>query len=229
MPKKLLAVIAHPDDESFGIGGTLAKYAKEGVDIHVLCATRGENGQGGSELGKIREKELLTASKILGVKEVEFMGYVDGLLSNSLYHDMATKIENKIQAFQPQAVLTFDQLGITGHIDHIAVSLVTTFVCKKYQETLPLFYFCELKEVLQELKDYFIYVPDGYTVDETDVCIDITNVWETKVQAMWAHASQKNDVKMILDFKKAAPKHEYFRQAFKATHGGKLAPNFFSS
>ena len=78
--KRLLAIVAHPDDESFGPGGTLAKYAGEGVEVHLLCATRGESGRHkpgersqGSKLGDIREKELRGAAEVLGIKQVEFM------------------------------------------------------------------------------------------------------------------------------------------------------------
>lgn len=227
MPKKLLAVLAHPDDESFGIGGTLAKYAREGVVIHVLCATRGENGQGGGTLGKIREQELLRASEVLGVKQVDFMDFIDGMLCNHLYHDMATKIEAKINTFKPHVVITFDRLGITGHIDHITVSLVTTFVCQKRQAELSLYYHCELKEAMEELKDYFIYVPEGYTKGTVDVGIDISGVWKTKVKAMYAHQSQIEDVEWILKFKDRMPKYEYFREAFKTGKRGEMNRGFF--
>lgn len=229
MQKKILAVIAHPDDESFGLGGTLVKYASEGVEIHVLCATRGENGRGGSDLGKTREKELLTASKILGVARVDFMDYIDGTLSNGMYQAMAAKIEAKIKTFQPQVVLTFDRLGVSGHIDHIMVAMVTTFVCKKYQDQLKLYYYCELKETTDKVPDYFIYFPEGYEIEDVDVCIDTKAVWEIKVKAMWAHQSQKADVEMILEFTKDLPRQEYFIEAFKKTKGHELRTDFFGA
>ncbi len=215
MAKKLLAIIAHPDDESFGLGGTLAKYARGGVEIHVLCATRGENGRGGSELGKVREQELRAASEIIGVKSVEFMGFIDGLLSNSLYHEMAEKIREKIQKFQPNVVLTFDLSGVSGHIDHIMVSMVTTFVCKSLQDKITLFYFCETKKTTDLEFDYFIYFPPGHDRSEIDVVIDISQVWETKVKAIRAHESQEADGKWIIGFKTKQPREEYYIQAFK--------------
>ncbi len=83
---KLLAVLAHPDDESFGIGSTLAKYASEGVETYLVCATRGERGRYGEAekspgmdiVGKAREEELHNAANILGIKEVSFLDYIDG-------------------------------------------------------------------------------------------------------------------------------------------------------
>ncbi|MDO9302479.1 MAG: PIG-L family deacetylase, partial [Anaerolineales bacterium] len=85
-PLKLLAVFAHPDDESMGMGGTLAKHSAEGVDTHLVCASRGERGWAGpkeqnpglSRLGQIRTVELENAVKELGMKGLYFLDYIDG-------------------------------------------------------------------------------------------------------------------------------------------------------
>src|SRR5258708_12141592 len=82
---KLLCVLAHPDDESLALGGTLARYAAEGVETYLVTATRGEHGWMGSEanypgpkaLGQTRESELLAAAKPLNLREVPFMDYQD--------------------------------------------------------------------------------------------------------------------------------------------------------
>lgn len=221
MLKKLLAVIAHPDDETFGFGGTLAKYAEKGVDIHVLCATRGEEGETTVErnkLGKIREAELLAASDILGVNHVEFLDYHDGTLCNKIYHEVAAKVEAKIKSFEPDIVITFDEHGVSGHLDHIFMSLVTTFVCRKYKDILKLFYYCELNDFTPSQENYFIYFPPGHDLSEVDVIIDTDPFWEQKTEAMYAHASQMHDVTRILSLKKDKQFHrECFLQAFKTT------------
>src|SRR2546426_2529804 len=88
---KLLCVLAHPDDESLGTGGILAKYAAEGVETYLVTATRGERGWFGDErdnpgleaLGKIREAELLAAASVLGIHRVEFLDYLDGDLDQA--------------------------------------------------------------------------------------------------------------------------------------------------
>ncbi len=218
--KKLLAVIAHPDDESFGFGGTLAKYAREGVEVHVLCATRGEEGQtmlARNKLGKAREQELLTASKILGVAKVEFMDYRDGTLCNGLYHEIAAKIEAKIKSFKPQVVVTFDQNGISGHIDHITIALTTTYVCQKYTEQLKLYYFGRPEEYTRNMQDYFIYFPPGFKKSEIDVVIDISKDYDTRVAAMHAHKTQMHDVARILKAEKDRPREDHFVEVFKKT------------
>ena len=82
---KLLAVLAHPDDESLGFGGTLAKYAAEEVEIHLVTATRGERGRFGplgkgaepAEVGRVREAELRAAAAVLGIHDVSILGYPD--------------------------------------------------------------------------------------------------------------------------------------------------------
>jgi LmbE family N-acetylglucosaminyl deacetylase len=86
-PLKLTCVVAHPDDESLGMGATLAKYAAEGVEITIISATRGERGwvkeagyPGPEALGKVREAELRAAAEVLGAREVEFLDVMDGEL-----------------------------------------------------------------------------------------------------------------------------------------------------
>ena len=88
---RLLAILAHPDDESLGVGSTLAKYAAEGVQTYLICATRGERGWMGDEkddpgpveLGKIRELELQDAARVLGISQLFFLDYLDGDLDRA--------------------------------------------------------------------------------------------------------------------------------------------------
>jgi LmbE family N-acetylglucosaminyl deacetylase len=130
---KLLAVFAHPDDESMGMGGTLAKYAAVGVDTYLLCATRGERGWFGPEeqdpglekLGALRTKELENAVAELGMKGLHFLGYVDGDVDQADHADAARKIVTYIRTIKPQVVVTFPPDGNYGHPDHIAIGQFT--------------------------------------------------------------------------------------------------------
>lgn len=214
MQKKILVVTAHPDDEAFGFGGTIAKYASIGVEIHVVCATRGEKGNGKGDLGKIREAELLRAADILGVTTVEFLNYTDGTLCNNFYHDVAAKIQRKIEEFKPQVVLTFDRGGVSGHLDHVFMSLVTTYVCRKFNK-IKLFYVGEHQQVTSIFSTfYYIFFPPGLTQESIDVTIDISQEWKTKVLAMKQHKSQMSDVRKIVAIKRFVPKKEYYVAAF---------------
>ncbi|MGH6636006.1 MAG: PIG-L deacetylase family protein [Gammaproteobacteria bacterium] len=131
---KLMCVLAHPDDESLGTGGTLAKYAAEGIETYLVTATRGERGWTGNEqdnpgleaLGKTREAELLAAARVLGLREVKFLDYVDGDLDQSDSLQIVARIVGHLRRVKPQVVITFGPDGVTGHPDHIAVSQFTT-------------------------------------------------------------------------------------------------------
>jgi LmbE family N-acetylglucosaminyl deacetylase len=127
---KLMAILAHPDDESLGFGGTLAKYAAEGVDVHLLTATRGERGWPGPEeenpgldtLGQIREGELRAAAAALGIRQVDFLDYVDGEVDQADPDEAIGKIVRQLRQVRPQVIITFDAAGGYGHPDHIAVA-----------------------------------------------------------------------------------------------------------
>lgn len=148
--RTLLAVLAHPDDETFGMGGTLALYARQGVDVYLICATRGEAGevdkshlQGFSTIAERREAELRCAANVLGLKGVTFLGYRDSGMPGTAdnYHplalysqpldEVAEKIASIILQIQPQVVVTFDPIGGYRHPDHIAVHRATVRAFEK--------------------------------------------------------------------------------------------------
>ena len=131
--KKLLAILAHPDDESMGMGGTLAKYAAEGVATYLVTATRGEKGWFGAEaeypgpqaLGEIRAAELDKAAEILGLQQVSFLDAIDGELDLAAPEEIIAKLVHHIRDIRPQVVVTFDPSGYYGHPDHIAIAQFT--------------------------------------------------------------------------------------------------------
>jgi LmbE family N-acetylglucosaminyl deacetylase len=142
--RTLLAVFAHPDDESFGTGGTLALYASRGVAVHVLCATRGEAGsvpegmlQGYASIAELRETELRCASIHLGLAGLNFLGYRDSGMSGSPdnlhpqalvrapQEKVASDVTLWIRRLRPQVVITFDPVGGYRHPDHIAIHHAT--------------------------------------------------------------------------------------------------------
>ena len=131
---KLMCVLAHPDDESLGVGGTLAKYASEGIATHLITATRGERGRFGDALespglevvGRTREKELLDAARELDIQEVNFLDYVDGSLDRADPTEAVGKIVEHLRRVRPQVVITFGPEGAYGHPDHIAICQFTT-------------------------------------------------------------------------------------------------------
>lgn len=131
---RLMAIVAHPDDESLGLGGTLAKYAAEDVETYVVCGTRGERGRFGNadvrpapdEIGRVREAELRAAARELGVKEVHFLDYLDKDLDQAEPDEAIGRIVAHLRRVRPQVVLTFGPEGGYGHPDHIAISQFAT-------------------------------------------------------------------------------------------------------
>ncbi len=215
--KTVVVIIAHPDDEAFGPSGTIHKFTKT-HDVYLLCATRGEIGQNSTHdknLGKTREKELIDSAIILGIKKVYFLGFIDGTLSNSLYHNLAKKIEEKLKKLKPETVITFEPRGVSGHIDHITVSMATSFVCQKMPFVKMILYHCITKDFSEKIKDYFIYFPPGYKREEIDKIVNVEDVWDIKVKAMNAHKSQIKDALRIAKIRKNLPKEEYFLVARK--------------
>lgn len=131
---KLLCVTAHPDDESLGLGGTLARYASEGVETHLVTATRGERGRFGDQgetpglevVGKTREAELRSAARVLGVQGLSFLDYCDRDLDQADPAEVISKIVWHVRHLKPHVVITFGPEGGYGHPDHIAISQFTT-------------------------------------------------------------------------------------------------------
>jgi LmbE family N-acetylglucosaminyl deacetylase len=129
-----MCVLAHPDDESLGTGGALAKCAAEGVATYLVTATRGERGRFGDSrespgpeiVGKAREAELLSAARELGLREVRFLDYPDGALDKVDAAEAIEKIAGHLRRVKPQVVITFGPDGAYGHPDHIAISQLTT-------------------------------------------------------------------------------------------------------
>ena len=140
----LLAVLAHPDDETFGMGGTIAYYARRGVDTYLICATRGEAGdmdpallQGYDSIAERREAELRCAAGKLGLRKVIFLDYRDSGMPGSPDNShvralvaqprerVAEEIARHIRQLKPQVVVTFDPIGGYHHPDHIAIHQAT--------------------------------------------------------------------------------------------------------
>lgn len=114
--RKLLVILAHPDDETFPMGGTLAKYAAAGAQVTLICATRGEAGIPGlspEQAGHVREEELRAAARTLGVSEVRFLNYRDGELVQADPDQVIAELREAMRELQPQAVITFGPDGIS--------------------------------------------------------------------------------------------------------------------
>jgi N-acetyl-1-D-myo-inositol-2-amino-2-deoxy-alpha-D-glucopyranoside deacetylase/mycothiol S-conjugate amidase len=173
----MIFVGAHPDDETFGIGGTLAHYAAAGTKVYYACATRGEVGsadpegmQGYATLGDKRWNEMKCAAQILGIADIIYLGYRDSGMPGSEDNkhqealvtappgQVAFRIVKVIRELKPEVVITFDPIGGYRHPDHIAIHNATVKAFhaagdpKQYPEAGPVF---------QPKKLYFSVFPRG--------------------------------------------------------------------
>ena len=126
MAMQMLLIFAHPDDESFALGGTIAKYAEQGVNITLVAATKGEAGKAAGickpeDLGAIREQELHSAAGILGISKVVFLGYRDKEVPIAPPLEIVEKLVRIIRDVRPQVIITFGADGASGHRDHRAI------------------------------------------------------------------------------------------------------------
>jgi len=193
----LLAVFAHPDDEAFRCSGTLALLAQWGVRVQLLTATRGQAGSCGDPplclpegLGAVRERELRCSCAALGIAPPILLEYRDGTLAHVDEEEAATHVLAAIQAFQPQALLTWPPDGLSGHPDHVAVSRWTRLALERaelrsgrpalYHLVLPL-------SVAQTLQMVHLHaIPD----EQVTLTVDVSSVWEQKLAAIACHRTQ---------------------------------------
>lgn len=134
MAPRIACIFAHPDDETFCVGGIVAKYAAAGADIHLYCATHGDAGKAAGvpvssreELAAIRRRELDVAARILGIRSIEMGRYRDGELDQAEMSELVADLVSFIRRTRPHIVLGFGPEGApTGHRDHRALSYATT-------------------------------------------------------------------------------------------------------
>ncbi|MBI5613674.1 PIG-L family deacetylase [Candidatus Gottesmanbacteria bacterium] len=145
--KRILIITAHPDDEAFLVGGTVAKYTKAGNEVSLLCATKGEAGSTGysgikrEELGEVRTKELTDSCQVLGIHEVKFLeNQKDGKLKESNPGEIEDGIFKYMTQVLPDVVITFDPTGISNHPDHIRMCFSTTYSFQEYVKWLDSVY-----------------------------------------------------------------------------------------
>lgn len=132
-PGRLLAVFAHPDDETYLAGGTLARYAASGSEVFVLCATHGEAGRRGEysrlsrrQFAAVRRRELKAACVALGVRPPFFLGCADKELARDCWQTATEEVAATIRRLRPDVVLTFGPDGVSGHADHVTLSQIVT-------------------------------------------------------------------------------------------------------
>ncbi len=215
MPGPLLLVFAHPDDESSSVAGTTAKYTQRGVSVDLICATRGEKGTRLDVLPDVdtataREAGLRVAAGITGIRDIYFLGYVDGDLEKANTDEVANRVMKIMRKIQPEVVITFGPDGISGHPDHKAISKATTVAFEMLTESSggprKLYYVTIPEHALNEIGNEDLAGVRTRPDDEVTTMISISGYIDTKIRALEAHSSQQ-DARWLA---------EMFRQAREA-------------
>jgi LmbE family N-acetylglucosaminyl deacetylase len=218
--KTIAAIFAHPDDEAFGPAGTIALLAKQN-DVYIIVGTNGEAGENHhpdthKHILEIRRHELISSSKVLGVKYVHFLDFPDGQLNNTIYGNVLLKAEKLMLDLKPEVLITFEHHGLTGHIDHVFMTRVATSLYEGQPFIKQIWYYCFEKKMRDHILNYYriknfhVYFPKGYSADEVDVVVDVSETWHQKMGAIHSHLSQKADRQAYLDSYEYAPNKEYF-------------------
>ncbi len=198
VPSSAMVIFSHPDDAEFVTAGTVAYWAEQGCEITYLSATSGDKGSSDSDISReklieTREKEQRAAADVLGVMHVEFLGYEDATLVADL--ELRLQITRMIRKYKPEAAICQDPTTryvgqwYIQHPDHIAMgeaALAAIFPSARDHLTFPQL----LEEGLEPHKVKYVFL-SGPT--EPDVWIDTTSVFDKKVAALKAHASQVGD------------------------------------
>jgi LmbE family N-acetylglucosaminyl deacetylase len=213
-PKRALVVAAHPDDSEFGVAGTAARWSREGWEFYYLICTDGSKGSEDPEmtpekLVPLRREEQRAAARVLGVKEVFFLDYVDGELRYT--PELMRDVVRYIRKLKPYAVFTHDPNQIVrnlfiNHPDHRCAGEVAIDAVYPIARNRPSF-----PELLAEgLEPYSVKEIYLWTASDTTFEVDITDTIETKLEALRQHASQMGDME------EAAPR---LRQFFSGPDG----------
>lgn len=239
---RLMCVLAHPDDESMGTGGILARYAHEGIETYLLTATGGERGwfgkeeayPGPQELARIRHKELCEAAQVLGLREVTTLGYCDGELDQARPDEVIGKIVAHLRRVRPHVVVTFDPFGAYGHPDHIAICQFTTAAIvaaadpghegRGPHRVSKLYYYVETPEALVAYQEAFgelvIDVDDvtrstrGWEPWSVTTRIDTSGYWQQVWRAIACHRSQLPGYQNLLQLPEDQRRNLFDKQSF---------------
>lgn len=228
----LLAVFAHPDDETFRPGGTLALLARQGVRVEVLTFTHGEAGSSGEpplctpeELPAIRDRELRCACAHLGVEAPLLLNYADGYLHKADTETMVTHILSVVENVKPQVLLSFGPDGLSGHPDHIAVGQWTAEAFSRAEGVAALYTVAIPQSLAETLHMHHVHPVADETIALT---VDVSSVWEIKMAAIRCHATQMSSSPMMsapAERQRLFFRREYFVRAALRQPAGDFLPD----
>jgi LmbE family N-acetylglucosaminyl deacetylase len=238
--RRVLAVFAHPDDETLACGGTLARLADAGARIVLVCVSRGERGTGpdrllepGPELGRLRTAELHAAARVLGIAEVLVHDHPDGSLRWADAQQIERELTEAMVAYVPEAVVTFDSDGLYWHQDHVGIHERTQAAVQSLGDAAPPLFFVAMRTgMMREVVDIatrsgwvapttgtWSITPDafGFNVEAPSFAVNVESWVPRKLEALACYRSQFRSDSPFLRLGGADQRrlfgHEYFRRA----------------
>ena len=205
-PGGLAAVLAHPDDESFGCAGALALAHEAGATTRLLVVTRGEagtsDGMPDAAFGDTREAELICAARAIGLDEVSILdGYPDGGVADQPFETLVDEIAAWLADRRPSAVITFGPHGVTGHPDHIVVGNATRWAVERLAESgiAPNSVYV-ISPIFDPGGNLYDLSPEEQAATHR---IEITDLADRKLAALECHASQTDTADEIAALRSA--------------------------
>lgn len=189
-PGRAMVIFAHPDDAEFTCSGTVAKWCAEGWDVFYVVVTSGDKGthdetMSPERLAAMRDEEQRAACRLLGVKECILLGYADGFTSES--QELRGQIVRLLRRYRPDVVITWDGFrGTFNHRDHRNVGIATMDAI--YPIVRDRLYYQQHEE--DGLASHQVNEVLLAGAADPDYVVDITDHWETKVDAILCHTSQ---------------------------------------
>lgn len=187
--RSVLAVVAHPDDETFGLGAVIDMLVTDGATVHVLCYTHGEAStlnETATDLHRARESELRQAGAELGVASVTLLDYPDGRLAETEFAELAAPVATAVVAHRADGLLVFDDTGITGHPDHRAATAAAVLAARRAR--LPVIAWTLPDSVAVQLTDETGHSFFGQPSVMVDMCVRVSR--NPQRRAALRHASQ---------------------------------------
>jgi LmbE family N-acetylglucosaminyl deacetylase len=186
----ILAVVAHPDDESFGLGGVIGALASQGAHISLLCYTRGERSTLGAvraDMQSVRAAELRAAADVLGLTTVALLAYRDGGLGDIAVEDLARHVGD--QSGDVDALLVFDEGGVTGHADHCCATQAALVAARPLK--VPVLAWAIPDGIARQLNAEFGTAFVGRPAHELDIMIEVDRT--RQLEAIRCHRSQSGE------------------------------------
>lgn len=187
--RSVLAVVAHPDDESFGLGAVLSAFADAGPEVSVLCFTHGEastlHGVEG-DLAELRADELAAAAKVLGLHDVTLLGHPDGGLADVAPSRLDAAVLQAARDVGADGLIGFDLTGVTGHPDHAAATAAAIRAADGLG--LPVLGWTLPHTVADRLREEHGAPFDGHAENDVDIVVTVDRT--AQLQAVDCHPSQ---------------------------------------